>query len=350
MNHFTLKEINSQVDAWESTLDVFHKHQEIYRGQLTKETDAENLFIGCGTSYYLALSAASVYAKITGEFSRAYPASDVYLFSDPIFPVQDKTYVPFLISRSGTTSEVLWVAKYLKKEYNLGVHGISCREDSELMHLSGNGYLISEADEKSVVMTRSFTSMLLMLQLLAGLKAENREFLDSLYRLPEVGRRIFSEYSDLPEEIIGANNLTKFVYLGQGPFYGVASESMLKIKEMSLTCSEAYHSLEFRHGPKSIADENMLVTFFISENAKESEVKLIQEVRELGATVLAICETSNSEIDKHADYVVELKSGVDDYARLPLYMPITQLLGYYQAVQKNLNPDKPTNLSQVVEI
>lgn len=350
MNHYTLQEINSQVSAWESTLAVLAKGKNKFTAQLQEKTDAVNLFIGCGTSYYLALSAASVFAKITGEFSRAFTASDVYLFSDPVFPAKDKNYVPFLISRSGTTSEVLWVADFLKTKYHLDIHGVSCREDSELLNLSNNGYLIAEADEKSVVMTRSFTSMLLLLQSLAGLKAGNEEFLESLQHLPEVGNRIFSEYGDLPEMIIKDGDFSKFVYLGQGPFYGVASESMLKIKEMSLSCSEAYHSLEFRHGPKSIADEQMLVTFFISEGAKESEVKLIKEVRALGATVLAICETSNREIDEHANYVVELESGVDDYARLPLYMPITQLLGYYQAVSKDLNPDKPINLSQVVEI
>ncbi|MCF7805477.1 MAG: SIS domain-containing protein [Candidatus Marinimicrobia bacterium] len=350
MNHYTLQEINSQVQVWEVVLDLLDQNKDKFTDQLQEEKNAENLFIGCGTSYYLALSAASVYAKITGEFSRAYPASDVYLFSDPVFPNREKSFVPFLISRSGTTSEVLWVAKYLKEEYNLEFHGVSCREESELLELSDNGYLIAKADEKSVVMTRSFTSMLLMLQSLAGLKVNDIEFLESLRRLPEIGKRIFRDYNELPETIINEGNFTKFVYLGQGPFYGLASESMLKIKEMSLTCSEAYHSLEFRHGPKSIADENMLVTFFISENAKESEVKLIQEVRELGAKVLAICESSNTDIDTHANYVVELKSGVDDYARLPLYMPITQLLGYYQAVSKDLDPDKPTNLSQVVEI
>ncbi len=350
MGNFTLNEINSQPEIWEKVLSTTLSNREKYLARFDGTKEIETLFVGCGTSYYLSLSAASVFSQITGEVSRAYPASEVYLFSDPIFPDHSKKYVPYLISRSGTTTEVNLAAEYIKEHYQFPIHGISCRQNSDLLKNSDIGYLIPEADEKSVVMTRSFTSMLLLVQLLATILAQNEKFLDELQQLPNLGKDVFSQFGDLPEEIISDGNFHKFVYLGQGPFYGLASESMLKIKEMSLTCSEAYHSLEFRHGPKSMADENMLATFFISNKAREAETKLMQDVSDLGAKILAICDSADSAITQAADYVVELNSGLSDYARLILYMPITQLLGYYQSLSKELNPDEPANLSQVVEI
>ncbi len=73
-------------------------------------------------------------------------------------------------------------------------------------------------------------------------------------------------------------------------------------------------------------------------------------MKKLGAKTLVICEKANDKIYSISDFLVELKSGLSDYARLILYMPITQLLGYYTAKEKGLDPDNPKNLSQVVEI
>jgi glucosamine--fructose-6-phosphate aminotransferase (isomerizing) len=100
----------------------------------------------------------------------------------------------------------------------------------------------------------------------------------------------------------------------------------------------------------SLADNQMLLTFLISDKGFREEVHLLKEIKKLGAKILVICETANREIRHHADYLVELNSGISDFARLILYMPVTQLLGYTMAVKKSLDPDHPKNLNQVVQI
>lgn len=350
MSYYTLEEIMSQASVWKSVIHLFDNGIKELKEKIKSNKNRQNIFIGCGTSYYLSQSAACVFNKITENCSRAFPGSDSYLFPDQLFPDRSETHSIFLVSRSGTTTETIKAGKFLQQQFNVKINGISCRKNSELIKNVENEYVISDADEKSVVMTRSFTSMLLLIQGLAGISADNHQFINELRKLPELGKNVLEKYSDLPRRIVEDGNYSHFVYLGQGPFYGLANESMLKIKEMSLTHSEAYHSLEYRHGPKSMVNEKMLVTFFISEKAKDAEVKLMAEIKELGAEVLAICDNSNSDIQTNADYVVELNSGLSDYARLILYMPITQLIGYYQSLKKGLNPDSPTNLDQVVEI
>lgn len=74
----------------------------------------------------------------------------------------------------------------------------------------------------------------------------------------------------------------------------------------------------------------------------------MQDLRKVGAKTLVICETADDPVRQVADDLVELNSGLGDYARPTLYMPVTQMLGYYRAVTKGLNPDQPQNITQVV--
>ncbi len=346
----TYQEILSQPSTWRSELRSFTERADEYRDVMHRYNSRDSIFIGCGTSYYLALTSAALFSGITGKKSKAYPASDILLFSQSVFGNAFGDYLPFLISRSGTTTEILMAAGYLKSEYDIDLLGITCRENGSLEKQVDYRFLLPEADEESVVMTRSFTSMLILVQYLSALTADDDALRNELLRLPDLGATLLGNSQDLAGEILDPGQYKRFVFLGQGPYYGLAAESMLKVKEMSLSVSEAYHSLEFRHGPKSMVDEEVLITFFVSEQGRDMEVTLIKEMRELSAGVLVICESADAEIRENADYLVELKSGLSDYARLPLYMPIPQLLGFMAAVNKGLDPDHPNNLSQVVTL
>jgi glucosamine--fructose-6-phosphate aminotransferase (isomerizing) len=122
---------------------------------------------------------------------------------------------------------------------------------------------------------------------------------------------------------------------------------MLKMKEMSLSPSEAFHFLEFRHGPKSVVAPGTLVIGLLSDAAYIEEIKVLAEMRALGAKVLALVE--NNE-DLPADYVVELHSGVRELHRSVLFLPVLQLLAFYRSVEKGLDPDRPNNLDAVVRL
>lgn len=350
MAEYTLKEIQSQPVVWKSILDKSTDIERQFESIRKECSQSDFVFIGCGTSYYLALSAASVYAKCTMKNAKAVAASDVFIFPDIIFNHKLDMYQSVLISRSGTTTEVIRAARDIKTKLHKSTCAISCRPGSELVNTCDHAFVIPEADEKSVVMTGSFTSMLLLIQIIASIHSEDKAFRDELSELPKIGQRIINDYQHMSEKIFYENRFSKFVYLGQGPFYGLACESMLKIKEMSLSSSEAYHSLEFRHGPMSMADKEMLLTFFISDHGKKEEIALLREMKTLGVKTLVICEKYDEAIDSAADYLVEMNSGISDFARLVLAMPVPQLLGYYCAKSKGLDPDNPKNLTQVVEI
>jgi len=350
MHHATFEEILSQPTMWDKVLEQVSHKRSTFQKYLEHLTDQEAIFIGCGTSYYLSLSAASLYTRITGQKARASSASEVLFYPETVFPASDTGYAPVFISRSGETTEVVQAAREVQIRLGSHTYGVSCRPHSSLIRTCHYPLLVPDADEKSVVMTRSFTSMLLLIQLLAAIASSNAGFEAELSKLPDLGAAIIDKYSDYVKDIISHRRYSKFVYLAQGPYYGLASEAMLKIKEMSLSFSEVYYSLEFRHGPMAAVDEDMLITFFISEHVREEEVALMKEMKKLGASTLALCEEADATIRKASDHVIELASDISDDARMVLYMPIVQLLGYYNAVAKGLDPDHPHNLAQVVTL
>ncbi|NQV30251.1 MAG: SIS domain-containing protein [Candidatus Marinimicrobia bacterium] len=346
MTKHTVEEIKSQPETWDSVI----RNNLSLNGttsELIKNAAGHNFgFIGSGTSYYLSLSAAAMWKAVTGGQAQAIPSADVIFYSN-LYAQKGGIDSAVLISRSGTTSEILLAGDTLKK-YNTNRISLTCRAGSSLSQMGEYRYLIDNADEKSVVMTRSFTSMLLQLQILASRFSGNQAFFDQLASLPETGINLMKKYEGLAGEIISANNFSKFIYLGHGPHFGLASEGMLKVKEMSIANSEAYHSLEYRHGPMSLVDDDTLIIYLLSDHTGSAETKLIGEMNALGGKSLVICETANAEVRAHADYIVELGSGVEENARLILALPTLQILAYENALKKGMEPDEPRNLTQVV--
>jgi glucosamine--fructose-6-phosphate aminotransferase (isomerizing) len=140
-------------------------------------------------------------------------------------------------------------------------------------------------------------------------------------------------------------DVERFYFLGSGLHYGLACEAMLKMTEMSLSSSQAFHSLEFRHGPMSMVDERVLVAGLFSRPSYSQEVKVLDEMAALGANTLALMPLAAGS---GATYEVHLAYHLPTWALPVLYLPPLQLLAYHRAVSKGLDPDKPRNLQAVI--
>ncbi|MBI2941859.1 MAG: SIS domain-containing protein [Chloroflexi bacterium] len=336
-----LREIYAQPAAWRSVTAAVPDLDVI--GPVFDPPPDEVVFTGCGSSYYLAQAAAPVFQRVCRIRSTAVPCSEIILFPELALP-EGRRVVLVTISRSGETSEAVAAAQ-TGSERRLTTLGIVCDPTSSLARLCQHTLAFAEAQEECVVMTGSFTTMLLGLQRCAGLLAGDRAYLSELAILPEVAGTL--DYAATDEvAVVGRDpRHRQIVYLGAGPAFGLAEEAALKVKEASLTSSIAYHPLEFRHGPISVVDEQTLVVLLASHTARADETALIREVRAAGARVLAIAERGEGVC---ADHVVELRSGLGEYARQVLYLPPAHLLAYHRAIAKGLDPDAPQNLSKVV--
>ena len=204
------------------------------------------------------------------------------------------------------------------------------------------------ADEKSMVMTRSFTSILLLFERL-GAKFTGDDGLEAaLGGLPEKTTRWLADNAAKIRALGTKRVFEDFVFLGQGAHYWLAQEAALKMTEMSSSYAQAYHTLEFRHGPKSIASRETLITFLFSEAAADEEALLASELKKLGAATMIVANRATSALKRESDLVIELGLEEPELARTAITAIPAQLLGLAVGLRKGLNPDEPKNLTRAV--
>lgn len=339
---YTFQEIVRQPDAWEEALHITKQGAPSLKS-LSEEVGASKIhFTGCGSTYYLSLTACAL-ARQSGLDATASPASEAWLRRRDVIPDPAHTILA-TVSRSGMTSETLRAVEAFRQAGGRGVVTVTCDPESTLARSADIVLAVPSAQEQSVAQTRSFTSMLIVCQGIVDAMS-GRNTADGAALLHE-GRRVLKEYHDLAASLGSDPSLQNFFFLGSGPLHGLACEAMLKMKEMSLSHSEAYHSLEFRHGPKSMLDMSALVISMILDCAWQEEFAVLTEARALGARALSIAP-GDLPLDGCGDRI-RLSSELS--SRVVLYLPFLQLLAYFRALAKQLDPDDPRHLTAVVTL
>lgn len=285
-------------------------------------------FVGCGSSYYNAIAASRYFTLKTGIEARALPGGEIFFASKQNIGSNIAKKAAVLISRSGESTEVLLAGKVFK-ELGVPMLGITTVANSSLVQIVDRS-IVLPINEVSIVMTKSFSAILLSLQLLVDHYSGGEiERYDELVRLvPDIIEKSF--------EKIENNQLysyERFVFLGVGSFEGIAREGALKLEEMSLSTTEVFSTYEFRHGPKSMADEKTLITIFGGITAEER--KLADELKSYGSKIICV---GSEEVDIYI-------GGKPGLFLAPIF---SQVLGLKIAETKRLDVEAPRNLTKVV--
>lgn len=331
--YHTYKEIKSQTQAWAQALEV------VTASNLPKAGDYNQvIFTGCGSTYYQSLSAAALYQELTGRSARAVPGGELLLNSQTILTDQKTLLVA--ISRSGTTTETVKAVEKFKKERRGDVVVIS-NYDEILSRMADVNIVIDKGQEESVAQTRSFASMFVAVSAFCARMAGRDDLLSAMVGLPKIGDRLMEKYEGYAKAIGENLDFDRFYFLGSGIRYGLACEVNLKMKEMTLTHSEPFHFMEFRHGPMSMVNQNAVVVGMLSDANRIHEAKVLSEMEMLGGTVSSFGE---------AEADVCFESNIPESVRGVLFLPILQLMAFYRSIKKGLNPDRPANLTAVVKL
>lgn len=340
MNKYaTYSEITSQTEAWAQALEI--------AGSIalpSAQKYNQVLFTGCGSTYYLSIAAASLYQELTGSTARAISGGELLLNPQIIFQntnidIENKILL-IAISRSGTTTETLRAVQNFKKQKRGDVLVIG-NYYKELSNYADYKIIIPKGQEESVAQTRSFASMYVATTAFCARMAGREDLVQAMTPLPKVGNDLIEKYEVTARRVGEDLHFDRFYYLGSGIRYGVACEVNLKMKEMSLTHSEAFHFLEFRHGPKSMVDGNTAVVGLLSEANLVYERNVLNEINDLGGKVITLA-------DNDAD--ISFRSYIPEQVRTVLYLPFLQLMSFYRSIAKGLNPDRPKNLTAVIEL
>ncbi|GGV87154.1 hypothetical protein GCM10015535_36300 [Streptomyces gelaticus] len=251
--------------------------------------------VGCGTSFYMAQAYAALREGSGQGESDAFAASE--------FPFGRGYDRVVALTRSGTTTEVLELLDRLRGATR--TVAITADSDTPVMTAADDVVVLDFADEQSVVQTRFATTALTLLRAHLGLHTED-VVRDAETALAE----------PLPEGLV---DCTQFSFLGRGWTAGLANEAALKMKEASLSWTESYPAMEYRHGPISIATSGTATWMFGA--APEG---LEEQVLATGARWV--------------------ESGLDPLAELVR----VQRLAIARAAARGLDPDSPRHLTRSV--
>lgn len=337
---FTRQEILSQPDVWADVLQTVERRGSALRA-LWMEGDFDAVvFTGCGSTYYLSLAAASVLAQLSGVPARGVPASELLFYPESVLPA-NKRVLLVAVSRSGETTETQRAVRAFQQRATGAVLTLTCEPEKPLATMGDLNVVLAEAREQSVVQTRAFSALYLAAVAVAAVWAGREDLTRDLQALPAAGRRLLGDYLSWATHLAGDDTIEHCFFLGSGPRYGLACEVSLKMKEAALTASEPFHTLEFRHGPKSVVGANTLLVGLLSDQQAAAELEVLAEMRALGARTVSLGE-------RGAD--VSFQSGLQEAARGVLYLPLLQWLAVERAMRRGLDPDNPRHLTAVVHL
>jgi glucosamine--fructose-6-phosphate aminotransferase (isomerizing) len=278
--------------------------------------------------------------QMTGLPAVARPASEVWLSPEDLPRIAGRGLL-VVASRSGETSESVRACDTFRRSGRGDVLYIGCYPGRSLESVSDYTLLFPEAQEESTAQTRAFSTMYLAALGVALAAGGRQEELHSLHKLQGAAGRMLQEYGNLALGVGADLAIDRFYFLGSRMLYGLASELSLKMKEMTLSHSEPFHTLEFRHGPRAMATEGACVVALLAEERRTLEQAVLAEMVAQGAQLLTMAEH---------DADVAFGSGLPAPLRDVLYLPIGQLVALERSLAKGLNPDAPDNLVAYVTL
>ena len=281
-------EIARQPQCWADAARVAADHAGVL-----PESGERVAVVGCGTSWFMAQSYASLREAAGAGETDAFTASE--------FPAGRRYDRIIALTRSGTTTEVC----DLLRATDIPSLAIVADDGTPAVDAADAAIVMGFASDRSVVMTSFATSCVALARAslgedLAPVIADARATLDA----------------PLPVDVADCEQVT---FVGQGWTVGLANEAALKAREAATFWAESYPAMDYRHGPISIASTNRLVWCF-----GEAPAGLADQVSATGATFI------DHDLDPMADLVV------------------AQRLAIARAVRLGLNPDQPRNLSRLV--
>jgi glucosamine--fructose-6-phosphate aminotransferase (isomerizing) len=338
----TKHEIGSQSGAWKNTL------HDLGKLSVSKLPDPEHfdrlVFTGCGSTYYLSVWAARLLVENGYSNAIALPASELCYGMENWLPSSENILlVP--ISRSGTTTETLQAVDDFNKRKNGKSMAVICKPGSKLAEQVDHIIHTPHGQEKGVALTRAFTTM--MLALIWWIKKDIPDQLPGM--MERTAEKLLERYGGKIKEIACNPGLKRFYYLGNSRLYGLVQDMMLTQQEMAHDTAEAYHFMEFRHGPRTFADPSALLLGISQPQSQEWETRLLQDMHGLGARILTI-GVELPETIGFVDWLFDVGNSIPAPWRDVLYVLLLQLFSYERALFKGIDPDTPRNLSLFVKL
>ena len=359
--HFMLKEIHEEPKALRDTLyprlSEDGNNMDLAELGLTEETIRcikKIMIVACGSASHAGYVGRHVIEEITRIPCEVDIGSE-FRYRDPI--IEAGTYV-IVISQSGETADTIAA---IREAHGKGarVAAIVNVVGSTISREADDVFYTWAGPEIAVATTKGYTTQVLafyMIALQMGLvrgtigEQDYLYYLDALKQVPDHVQIMIERAEEVSEYAKMYKDAKDVFYIGRGLDHALSMEGSLKLKEVSYVHSEAYAAGELKHGTIALIEKGTLVVALATqETLYEKTLSNIKEVKARGARVMALVMEGHPDIAEEADHVIEIPRNLSLMAPIAAIIPL-QLLGYYIAVEKGCDVDKPRNLAKSVTV
>jgi glucosamine--fructose-6-phosphate aminotransferase (isomerizing) len=353
--HFMIKEINEQPRCLKDTLRV----QDLYLDLMATFLDraGEVFLVAAGTSYHACLAASYMFSDLA--FLATHPVIASEFIEQEGMAININSTI-LAVSQSGETADTLAAVDYARIRAAT-ILGLTNTVGSTLTRVSRVYIVQQSGPEIGVAATKTFTSQMSVLAQLALRVAKIRgkighrqieELEADIRQIPDTVERTIKENEAKVKDITKKyKDRPVFFFLGRGISSATAQEARLKLMEIAYVPSIAYPAGESKHGPISLVEPGFPVVFVCpKDGTRKTIVGNIMEMKARGASIISVIEEGDEEIKELSDEYFEIPGSLPEILSPIAYVVPLQLLAYYMAVEKGLNPDKPRNLAKSVTV
>jgi glucosamine--fructose-6-phosphate aminotransferase (isomerizing) len=363
--HVMRREIYEQPAAIARTIEQHLNNDIIFPAELDAIEGAlltfEKLIIAAsGSSRHAGLAGEIMIEDLSGvavdvEYASEYCYRSTHTAVDPIVMV---------ITQSGETADTI-AAQREALTRGVKTIAISNMPNTTIPREAGAALITGAGPERSIPATKSFTTQVTILYLIALFLARKRgrmtsevtrSYLQHLAQLPDAIEKNLSTWDSLAEQYGSSHfKAEKFLYLGRGVHYAIAREGALKLKEISYAHAEGYPAGELKHGPNALVDEKLPVVVLATCDRNDPDsvlryrrtVDVMKEVRSRRGQLVTVATEGDKEVGTVADHVFYVPAAPELLLPILEVIPL-QLFAYYVAVKKGYDVDHPRNLVKAV--
>ena len=360
---FTIHEIYQQPATWRKTcaqLAACKDELQAFLDQVVKAEDFDIVLTGAGTSEFVGNSLYHALNKKYNFKVKSYASTDIVPNpEDTLSRTKPTLLVNF--GRSGNSPESVGSVEaaevVCENIYHLFV---TCNCEGALSKLADKHdncfalNLTPETHDKSFAMTSSYSNMYLATYLALNLD-RLEEITAAVEKICAAGENFLNNQYEEVAKIVADFDFDRIVYLGNIALKGVAQESALKMLELTAgKVATMYDSqLGFRHGPKSIINDNTLTVAYLSDDdyRRRYELDLIKEMagQRKGNKIAVVYNKPCAEVQELADYTVQFNVGEDmENVMLGLdFIMFAQTLAVMKSLSMGITPDNPCPTGEV---
>jgi len=334
--HYMLKEIYEQPEVFSSTIRVLKEEET---PDILKDIKGLTI-VACGSSYHAALLCRYLVEEHCGISARVELASE-FRYSAP--PAGD---VVIGVSQSGETADTL-AALQRASMFNHPVVAVTNVLGSTITRVADHTLFMRAGPEISVAATKSFIAELAVFVPLVD-RLSGSALGESLERGHlDLGEALLQDLSAAVDLCRDAGSV---FFVGRGPFYPLALEGALKMKEITYIHAEGYAAGEIKHGPFALLSSKTPVVAICPPGlAYPVMFSNIREMKARGTPMIVLGAKGAQELQEISDVFIPLPDG-GIVSHVLGTAALLQILAYRTAVALEREIDQPRNLAKSVTV